>query len=361
MIANFFMKDYLKQISFRSFAVAGIAFLTIAGTAAAATTIGSNIDTDGTLTVDGDATFDGDVLPVNAGDENLGSQTQEWSTLYLASGSTSGIRIGDTAEYSATHRSTADVWTFETHNTASLSTIDDALYTFAADADQNGVDDMTPDQEIFEVGKGSSFDSAGGGWNELFAIDEEGDVTAAGVGSLAGVLTDDGSASEVAYGFTDEGANNTGLYRIAEGNMALVANGSRGIEIESDRDVFMSNGRVKIGSSTQPNATLDVDGSVVVGARTVQGILSTQPDDHTLFVDTSTTTTTITLSSADVENGRTIVIKDAAGNAASNNITVNTEGSETIDGSSSYTLNNNRDTLVLRSDGTNWLVINRYF
>lgn len=355
------MMDYLKQTSFRSLAVAGLAFLTIAGTAAAATTIGTNIDTDGTLTVDGNATFDGDVLPANVGDENLGSSTAEWNTLYLSSGSASGLQIGDTGEYSFTHRSSADVWTFETRNTESPTSIDNALYTFTADADQDGVDNMTADQEIFEIGKGSSFESAGGGWNELFAIDEDGDVTAAGDGTLSGLLTDDGGASDVAYGFVNEGANNTGLYRIAEGHMALVANGSRAIEIEDDRDVFMASGNVKIGSSTQPNATLDVDGSMVVGARTVSGTLSTQPTDHTLFVDTSSVATTITLSSADVENGRTIVIKDASGNAASNNINVNTEGSEQIDGVTSYTLNNNYDTLILRSDGTNWLVMNRYF
>lgn len=376
------MKDYLKQTSFRSLAVAGLAFLTIAGTAAAATTIGSNIDTDGTLTVDGDATigdaagdtitvngstlfgpdatFDGNVRPAS-GNENLGTTGNPWNRLFLSSGSASGLEIGDTGEYSFTHRSSADVWTFETRNIVSPESIDTALYTFTADADQNSVDNMTANQEIFEIGKGSSFDGAGGGWEELFAVDEDGDVTAAGRADIDSVVTEDGSAGEVAYGFIDEGANNTGLYRIGEGHMALVTNGGRAIEMESDRDVFMANGNVKIGSSTQPNATLDVDGSMVVGARTVSGTLSTQPTDHTLFVDTSSVATTITLSSADVENGRTIVIKDASGNAASNNINVNTEGAEQIDGVTSYTLNNNYDTLILRSDGTNWLVMNRYF
>lgn len=46
---------------FRSAAVAGLALLIIAGTASAATTIGSNVDTEGTLTVDGNTTLGDDV------------------------------------------------------------------------------------------------------------------------------------------------------------------------------------------------------------------------------------------------------------------------------------------------------------
>lgn len=84
---------------------------------------------------------------------------------------------------------------------------------------------------------------------------------------------------------------------------------------------------------------------------------STDSDDALLSVSYTTTgAVTITLQSADVVAGRVLVIKDAGGNATTNNITVNTQGSETIDGASSASITANDGVLRLYSDGTNWFV-----
>ena len=52
--------------------------------------------------------------------------------------------------------------------------------------------------------------------------------------------------------------------------------------------------------------------------------------------------------------GRIVIIKDVGGSANTNNITIATEGSETIDGSASSTISSNYGVVRLFSDGTNW-------
>ena len=78
--------------------------------------------------------------------------------------------------------------------------------------------------------------------------------------------------------------------------------------------------------------------------------------DYLLHVTYTTTAavTSLTLPTAQVISGRVIIIKDANGNAGTNNITVDTQGSETIDGQATFILNNNYQTVNIYSDGSNW-------
>ena len=71
---------------------------------------------------------------------------------------------------------------------------------------------------------------------------------------------------------------------------------------------------------------------------------------------TGTGTVTITLPSAQTTSGRIIIIKDAGGNAATNNITIDTEGAETIDGQATLVVNADYDAVSLYCNGTSWLV-----
>lgn len=71
-------------------------------------------------------------------------------------------------------------------------------------------------------------------------------------------------------------------------------------------------------------------------------------------VDTSGSTVTITLASAAVAEGAQLVVTDEQGNAGTNAITVDTEGSETIDGATSQSVGSNYGELRLYSDGNNW-------
>ena len=66
---------------------------------------------------------------------------------------------------------------------------------------------------------------------------------------------------------------------------------------------------------------------------------------------------TITLPTAEVRAGRVYTVKDESGSAASNNITVATEGSETIDGAATDTISENYGAKAYYSDGTDWFTV----
>lgn len=70
-------------------------------------------------------------------------------------------------------------------------------------------------------------------------------------------------------------------------------------------------------------------------------------------------TITVTLASAMLAAGQWVAVKDESGGAGGVDqaITVDTEGAETIDGSSSLLLDANYEGVLLYSDGTNWFTL----
>ncbi len=111
--------------------------------------------------------------------------------------------------------------------------------------------------------------------------------------------------------------------------------------------------------TTTPNESLDVNGSIGV-LRT--GTAST---DYTIAATdyyvglTSTSARTVRPPTAASITGRVYVIKDEAGNAGTNNITIDPSGTETIDGATTATINANYGFRMIVSDGTNWMIISR--
>lgn len=71
-------------------------------------------------------------------------------------------------------------------------------------------------------------------------------------------------------------------------------------------------------------------------------------------VDTSGGVVTVTLGSTMVAEGAHVIINDEGGAAATNAVTIDTEGSETIDGATSQSIGSDYGTLTLYSDGANW-------
>ena len=67
--------------------------------------------------------------------------------------------------------------------------------------------------------------------------------------------------------------------------------------------------------------------------------------------------TSLTLPTAQTVEGRIITIKDAGGLAGTNNITIDTEAAQTIDGAATYVITVNYSDITLYCDGSNWLTI----
>lgn len=80
----------------------------------------------------------------------------------------------------------------------------------------------------------------------------------------------------------------------------------------------------------------------------------TTSGEEVLLVDTSGGAVTVTLASADVATGNSVAVVDVGGAAGTNTITVDTEGSETIDNASSAQVDSDYGAASYTSDGTNW-------
>ena len=120
----------------------------------------------------------------------------------------------------------------------------------------------------------------------------------------------------------------------------------------------------KAAASITVTGTLTAGGSDIQGGQTVNitpvttATYDIQTTDYILHVTYTTTgpVTSLTLLTAQCVDGRIIRIKDAGGNAATNNITVDTEGSETIDGVSTFVLNTNGEAVDFYAYDGNWFV-----
>jgi len=88
---------------------------------------------------------------------------------------------------------------------------------------------------------------------------------------------------------------------------------------------------------------------------TVSSTSFTTSGEEVLFVDTATigAASTITLASADIEDGKFFVIVDVSGSASDNPITVETEGTENINGASSFTIDVDFSGATFSADGSN--------
>jgi hypothetical protein len=115
-------------------------------------------------------------------------------------------------------------------------------------------------------------------------------------------------------------------------------------------------GYLGIGTNT-PNTSLDVQGGQTVKVTTVNAatydLLVT---DYILNVTYTTTgaVTSLTLPTAQTVSGRVIHINDAGGNASTNSITIDTEGSQKINGLDTYSINGDNNSVSLYCDGSNW-------
>jgi hypothetical protein len=84
----------------------------------------------------------------------------------------------------------------------------------------------------------------------------------------------------------------------------------------------------------------------------------TTVDDRQVGVTDTTVPRTVTIASAAIAiEDFEIVVNDESGGAAANNITVATEGAETINGAASVAIAANYGSVRLRSDGTNLFAI----
>lgn len=138
--------------------------------------------------------------------------------------------------------------------------------------------------------------------------------------------------------------------------------------------LFVDGGNNRVGINTSsPTSTLGIGGSVSFNTTDIDApndpgtTYTCQDDDHVILVNTRPTaqngidsTLTITLPVSATVRGRVITVKDAGGYSDVNSITVQRQGSDTIDGiNTSISIPNVAGWITLIADGgSNWYQIN---
>jgi hypothetical protein len=102
---------------------------------------------------------------------------------------------------------------------------------------------------------------------------------------------------------------------------------------------------------------IEVSGSIKV-TRTATAITYTAlTTDYLIAVTSTASARTINLPTAASMTGRVYVIKDESGAAGTNNITIDGNASETIDGATTLVISSNYGTATIYSNGTAWFTI----
>ena len=72
---------------------------------------------------------------------------------------------------------------------------------------------------------------------------------------------------------------------------------------------------------------------------------------------TATGSVTITIPTALIVSGFVLNIKDSGFNSSINNITIETQGAETIDGGSDFTINGDGDSIMIVTDSSDLFIV----
>ena len=164
---------------------------------------------------------------------------------------------------------------------------------------------------------------------------------------------------------------NTYPFRIYDNGKAKFDHGEEGGSATTDlpADVVFSvsgsmdgNNNIVLGGDVIISGSIKAEGSTELrnlkaGIRDVGSSTTVLQTDYVLRC-IQNSAITISLPPKATSEGMILIFKDALGTAASNNITIDPDSAETIDGSSSYIINTNKSSVTLICDGINgWMII----
>jgi len=113
-----------------------------------------------------------------------------------------------------------------------------------------------------------------------------------------------------------------------------------------------------VGAGTNPNSTLQVQGSMSLNIRTTPSNDALAETDNTLLVNASSGSVTITLPPVGNIVGRIYTVKKIGG-SIDNAVTLQPQGSAQIEGAANYIIYNNYTYVTIQTDGSNWYVIRK--
>jgi len=169
--------------------------------------------------------------------------------------------------------------------------------------------------------------------------------------------SDGGRDSFVSFSGKQSGGEVTTLAKITashdgasddqKGKIAFFTNDGSDGDVPTDRGDFDSAGTLTTTAGRVVNIT-------TVNAATYDTLVS----DYIINVTYTATAavTSLTIPTAQFVEGRVIMVKDAGGLANTNNITIDTEGAQTIDGAATAVINTNYASVSMYCDGSNLFI-----
>ena len=132
--------------------------------------------------------------------------------------------------------------------------------------------------------------------------------------------------------------------------------------VESDKNTHMlyvdgGNDRVAINTST-PNSGFHVNTSVAFAGKAITQNYTATASDHMIFVNAGQSSVTLSLPTAVGIAGRQYIIKRVDGNGQ-NQVTVDPNGSQTIEGAVTKSIEN-QNSIVIVSDNSNWWIVSEF-
>ena len=148
---------------------------------------------------------------------------------------------------------------------------------------------------------------------------------------------------------------NSGTGATAKWDVYIPASASTNLQLKNngtDRVTIQNDGDVGIGT-TSPASTLDIQGSLSQKTTTITSATTLDNTHNIILCNTGSYTVTLPAASSNTNRVYTIKNIDTDGD----NITIDGNASETIDGSTTYVLSTYNQTITIATDGSNWFII----
>ena len=233
---------------------------------------------------------------------------------------------------------------------------------FDASTNKLGINGIgTPDKHL-HVGGSMKLD---GSQSTIFFADGASEKAEIGINNSDNIVIENKTINKhIVFKTNDQGVVREGL-RLDGAVPEVVVNQSAeslvDFRVESDNQthmLFVDGGNEKVGINTgTPHSGLQIDNSIAFAARAITQSHTVTAGDHTIFANATSTNITVTLPTAANIMGRQYIIKRV--DSSGNNVTIDPDGSETIEGAVTMILDSGRS-VVIQSDNNNWWIVAEY-
>jgi hypothetical protein len=145
-------------------------------------------------------------------------------------------------------------------------------------------------------------------------------------------------------------------FRIGKGGPTIYQGNTAPNGVGTDGDLYIRTGTLPRFYQKISGFWVQLDSTLKVVQVKNTDYQTAQPD-QVVLMNSINGPRTVTLGNTSVLAGKEVIVKDAGGAASTNPITIMGQGGQTIDGQNSLIINQDRESVTLMCDGSNWYVV----